>query len=72
MRSIGKVKIKKLKALCNKHFGYFQPLAINQYQCKEAIKADVPDDWYDTWESAWSEIERIISDEITNKLYGKD
>ncbi|NCB43083.1 MAG: hypothetical protein EOM59_10745 [Clostridia bacterium] len=65
MRSIGKVKIRKLRALCVKYYD-----KMNGYASQEEIKRHVPDEWFDIWEGAWSEIERIIHDECTRIAYG--
>ena len=72
MRSIGKIKIKKLKELIKKEAKYFAPLSMNRYQCEESIKSNTPQEYFDTWESAYSEIERIINDELNNIQYGRD
>lgn len=72
-RSIGKIRIRKLKELVWKTAERYKPyLGINTFQCHEEIKTLVPEDWYDTWESAWSEIDRIIGDELNAIKYGKN
>ena len=65
-RTIGKIKIKKLKDLIMRKAKEFEPLALNTYQCMEAIRLEIPEEYFDTWESAWSEIDRIINDELNN------
>lgn len=69
MRSIGKIKIRKLKAICKGKISQYAPLSMNSYQCAEDIKANIPEEWFDTWEGAWSEIQRLIDDEISNFQY---
>jgi len=60
MRSIGKVKIKKLKAIVAKVYD-------NDMSCGEDdVIAEVPTEWFDLWEGAWSEIHRIVGDELSN------
>lgn len=76
MRSIGKVNIKKLnKIILEEYKKEFDPenmMFSNRdcFSCIERIRARVPDAWFDIWESAWSEIERLIQDGF-NKLYYK-
>jgi hypothetical protein len=78
MRSIGAWKIKKLKVICKeeleKAFGDGSwRLRSNLLGMMGAVKMSItdriPNEWYDTWESAWSEIERLIDDEINNYQY---
>lgn len=66
MRSIGKVKIKKLKALVKETAKDFEPLSMTSYQLSDAVKHKIPDYWYDTWEGAWAEIEGLVSDFIND------
>lgn len=75
-RTIGKVKIRKLKKLVydtrNKYlnkYGY-DFITFNQYQIKEEVKSLIPEDWFYTWEMAWSEINNIVDDEWSNIRYG--
>lgn len=63
MRSIGKWKIKKLTALVEKEY------SINRRVSADEIKDRVPDDWFDIWESAWNEIERLIEDKLNQLRY---
>ena len=70
MRSIGKIKIKKLRAMVRAEAARYAPLSMNAFQLGAAVRGQVPDAWFDTWESAWAEIERIIQDEITAIQYG--
>jgi hypothetical protein len=76
MRSIGKIKIKKLKAICQEELrrpDLFNNFPATGYAATSAARARiaerVPSDWMDTWESAWNEIERIIDDEVTAFVY---
>ena len=71
MRSIGKIKIKKLKRIVKEEFDSMQSYTMNGYQIKEAIKNCVPDEWFATWEGAWAEIERTIIDELLYLQYGR-
>ena len=75
MRSIGAWKIKKLKKIAEEELAKSK---IGKYSwgtplitAKENIKARIPEEWHDTWESAWSEIERLIDDCICNYQYGR-
>lgn len=71
-RSIGAVKIKRIKELIQCEAGKFQPLALNSYQLQEHVKSLIPESYFDIWESAWSEIDRVISDEISRIKYTKN
>ena len=72
-RTIGKIKIKKLKALVHKvmeeekHslFGW-NP---NYNSIRYKVKDRVPEEWFDIWEMGWAEIDRIIDDEICKIIY---
>ena len=76
MRSIGKINIKKLKLKVrevveeekNNLFG----LDIQWQFIPDKVKERLPVEWFDLWESAWSEIDRVIDDEICQILYHKD
>jgi hypothetical protein len=68
-RTIGAVRIKKLKAICHQEYTKWAGLSINHVQLDENIKAQIPEEWYDIWESAWSEINRIIDDCIAEEVY---
>jgi len=73
MRSIGKINIKKLKLKVrevveeekNNLFG----LDIQWQFIPDKVKERLPVEWFDLWESAWSEIDRIINDEICQIKY---
>lgn len=62
MRSIGKVKIKKLKTIVMNAFDN------DRYVTEEEIVAMLPVSWWDTWESTDAEIRRIINDELENLI----
>ena len=65
MRSIGKVKIKKLRKIVAEEFQRVEgDRRMDTYGMNIRIRAvaRVPSEWYDTWESAWSEIPRLIDD----------
>jgi len=65
MRSIGKVKIKKLKIIVIDAMA--EPLVDRwTYPSTEEIMERVPTEWFDLWEGAHSEIYRIISDTRMN------
>lgn len=66
MRSIGAWKIKKLKAIVLDTFNKNQQSTASMIIDK--IKAQIPNDWYETWECAWSEINRLIDDYIGNLI----
>jgi hypothetical protein len=77
MRSIGKVKIRKLKQIItdelikeSKNTNY--PYRVNSNMdfniVEKNIKNRIPDNWYNTWEMAYQEINRIIYDTITNAV----
>lgn len=63
MRSIGKVKIRKLKKLTADMWKKNNHVSENEVIC------NVPFEWFDTWESAWSEIHRIVGDELRDLTY---
>jgi len=52
MRSIGKARIKKLVKM----------IKDNPELSRDEIMIKVPDSWFNLWESAWAEINRIIWD----------
>jgi len=77
MRSIGKWKIKKLKKIIHEEYNkkprFGRPwMSRDNYQTLvDTINERIPEEWYDTWESAWSEIDRLVRDELTNLIYGR-
>ena len=67
MRSIGKVNIRKLKKIVAEEY------AKKTRDCRERIAARLHaehEDWYESWESAWNEIERLVEDELSAWTYG--
>jgi len=70
MASIGGIKIKKLKEIVRREAPAFAPLSMNSYQLSEHVKSLV-EPWEDIHECAWSEIQRIVDDEINQIKYGK-
>ena len=75
MRSIGKVKIKKLKQIIEDDLRSLPetPFWTNPdlRGVKDRVWEKVPSEWLDTWEGAYSEIERIICDTILEKTYNR-
>lgn len=76
MRSIGKIKIKKLKEIIKEEFDLELKKAtfkssIDHSELDDNIKRRLPEDWFDTWEMAWSEINRVIDDEVWKLIYAK-
>lgn len=67
-RSIGKVKIKKLRRIVAAQFvenaGAGAPWQDINKVTIESVEAQIPEAWYDIWEGAWSEIQNEISDAI--------
>ncbi len=74
MRSIGKVNIRKLKVIVK---GYLEeqensipyPYGLDYAKAREDIDELIPDNWFKIWELAWSEISRLIDDELTEYSY---
>lgn len=64
MRSIGKRNITKLKALVAEEMSRGYTLGLTPLAIHDRIEARVPADWFDIWESAHDEIERVTSDEV--------
>lgn len=64
-RTIGKVKIKKLKQICKEELrktcNFFG--GTDYKKMHDSTVNRVPSEWFDTWEMADQEIERIINDE---------
>lgn len=76
MRSIGKRNITKLKKIVAEEYasrdlwGNGPTASAGHWQeMRRRIDARIPEDWEDIWESAWSEIDRLISDEINQLTY---
>ena len=79
MRSIGKWKIKKLKAICKEELDKAYKdeswrLRTNAYtlamDVEKAIRDRIPAEWYDTWEMAYQEIDRLVDDFINDYRFG--
>ena len=76
MRSIGKWKIKKLDKIireewakaCKFNYTRLRPWGVNSSELAAAIDERIPAAWFNTWESAWSEIEHLKSDGINNLI----
>ncbi len=71
MRSIGKIKIRKLNKIID---GVWKDnknalIPMRAYQLEESIIAMLPLEWWDTWEMADQEIRRLVSDELTKKVH---
>ena len=56
MRSIGKVNIRKLKAIVDSERAKGIP------GLQDRVLRRIPDAWYDIWESAHDEIHRLVDD----------
>ena len=76
MRSIGKVNKRKLLKIIQEEIDkqkdtrFFNGLDHEKLDME--IDLRIPDHWYDIWESAWSEIRRLIDDAITNYVHTKE
>lgn len=71
-RTIGKIRIRKLKALVQlklEESGFYEGQDWAGSTVTKAVENEVPEEWYDTWESAWEEINRIVDDELTKLVY---
>lgn len=64
MRSIGKVKIKKLYKMVDDYVSSAKYIG-NWELSARVIESKVPASWFDIWESAHHEIPRLISDRIS-------
>jgi len=51
-RTIGKVKIKKLKAMTIKELK--KSKYRSEYEIEQKVKLKVPTEWFDIWEGGWS------------------
>ena len=79
MRSIGAIRKRKLLKIIQDEIDlqkaelfYSEFNGINYPSLKVAIENRIPEDWYDTWESAWAEIERLTSDALSNYAYQRE
>ena len=60
-RTIGPIKIRTIKKI----------VADNPTMDNEEILTQIPADWFDVWEGAYTEIQRVINDEKTKIMYGE-
>ena len=65
MRSIGKRNIKKLYAIVDEV--YNAHTGANFTVIAELVMESVPTEWHMIWESAWSEMNRLIIDRLWTK-----
>ena len=67
MRSIGKRNITKLKQIVRKEWesGYTQGAAV----IRDRVMERIPSGWYDIWESAHAEIDRLVDDELCKTVH---
>jgi len=70
MRSIGKRNIKQLQEICRAELATHET-GIPYTTIEARIRARIPAEWYDIWESAHDEIERIIGDEEIKDIHCK-
>jgi len=68
MRSIGKVNIRKLKAIISEEISNTPE---NCNAAEQRIIARCPSEWWDIWEMAHQEIHSIIDDELSKVAYGR-
>lgn len=68
MRSIGKVKLRKLQEMVRAEikkrtapYGIFEG---NYEAVRKSVRDSIPSEWYDLWECAYTEIENTIDDVI--------
>ena len=71
MRSIGKRNITKLKQIVIDEMVKGRAEYATPQVIRERIDARIPSEWYDIWESAHDEIERVVSDEVMRVLYAR-
>jgi hypothetical protein len=72
MRSIGKARIKKLQALVKQELARPERLCMGivcHLDARDEVMKRIPADWYDTWESAHTEIENIVDDVLMEFIY---
>ena len=60
-RTIGPIKINLLKRL----------VQTNPNMDNEKLISELPSEWFDIWEGAYTEIQRVINDEKTKIMYGE-
>jgi len=74
MRSIGKVKIKQLKALVKQELARPERLHMGivcHLDARDEVMKKIPADWFNIWESAHDEIDRIVDDVLMDFVYGR-
>ena len=73
MRSIGKVKIKKLKRIVQEEVEKERQdmFGVSWGLIRKNVSERIPEDWYDTWEMAYSEIARLTDDFINDFRFNK-
>jgi len=72
-RSIGKVKIRKVKEITqqwilnnNWPWGPFVLPQPSDSSVEETVFGYIDEDWFEIWEGAWTEIYNIVSDTLRN------
>jgi len=71
MRSIGKVNIRKLKAIISDEVSKMPKYDRDYRSIEEKVIERCPSEWWDIWEMAYQEIHRIIDDELSKVAYGR-
>lgn len=59
MRTIGRKNVQELKSIIEE-----ESKIGSKVDLESRIKQRIPDSWYDTWEMAYQEIDRIIDDHL--------
>ena len=69
MRTIGKRNIKKLRTIVQEEYDKrkAQFYMLDYEVLSQAIRERIPDEWYDIWEGAYAEINRIVDDVICHR-----
>jgi len=70
MRSIGKAKINRLRKMVIEDIKGTIPEMRNFGDVHARVFDSVPSEWFDIWESAYTEIENIITEEISEVAHG--
>jgi len=70
-RSIGKIKIKKLQAMVQKNYDITKSefYMFNHQEFTNRMRKDIPSEWYDIWEMAYQEINRVVGDKLVKLMY---
>jgi len=66
MRSIGKVRIRQLRRIVAEEYSAANSWETSSQITRDQIEDRIPAEWYETWEGAWSEIQREIGDAIND------